>query len=174
MAKTTFQLLQRVEDARETKNKTRTHKRKNKKKRRRREHVSTTSVFEERIVSSGATAEDEEEDQVSVAGGRSCTCCTAALAPVETDVSNSLLRVRINWPSYLCARTPHPLLSLSLSLKYLPSSSQYTYCSNLSCFTEFTNISTLHFNLLWCILTLDVKSVLNENLGGILGGTQCC
>jgi hypothetical protein len=36
MAKTTFQLLQRVEDARETKNKTRTHKRKNKKKRRRR------------------------------------------------------------------------------------------------------------------------------------------
>ncbi len=76
-------------------------------------HVSTTSVFEERIVRSGATAEDEEEDQVSVAGGRSCTCCTAAaaLAPVETDVSNSLLRGRINWPSNLCARD----LSLSLS-----------------------------------------------------------
>jgi len=26
--------------------------------------------------------------------------------------------------------------------------------------------------LLWCI-TLAVKSVLNENLGGVLGGTQC-
>ncbi len=32
MAKTTFQLLQRVEDARETKNKARTHKRKSEKK----------------------------------------------------------------------------------------------------------------------------------------------
>jgi hypothetical protein len=40
-----------------------------------------------------------------------------------------------------------------------------------------TSSSSWHppfFLLKWCILfTLDVKSVLNENLGGILGGTQC-
>jgi len=28
-------------------------------------------------------------------------------------------------------------------------------------------------NLLQCEFTLDVKSMLNENPGGILGGTQC-
>jgi hypothetical protein len=93
-------------------------------------HVSTTSVFEERIVRSGATAEDEEEDQVSVAGGRSCTCCTAAaaLAPVETDVSNSLLRVRINWPSNLCAR------DLSLSFFSLSLLSTYHLPLNIPTF----------------------------------------
>ncbi len=32
---------------------------------------------------------------------------------------------------------------------------------------------TLHLNMHYDAFTLDVKSVLNENLCGILGGTQC-
>jgi hypothetical protein len=34
-------------------------------------------------------------------------------------------------------------------------------------------MGTYLFLLQWCAFTLDVKLVLNENLGGILGGTKC-
>jgi hypothetical protein len=52
------------------------------------------------------------------------------------------------------------------------SNSQYNSLPNLS-LVSISHQPCLHLNMHYGAFTLDIKSVLNENLCGILGGTQC-
>jgi hypothetical protein len=45
--------------------------------------------------------------------------------------------------------------------------------SDLRFIGQSSRISSISSSIYYGAFTLEVKSVLNENLGGILGGTQC-
>jgi hypothetical protein len=79
----------------------------------------------------------------------------------ETKTERSKWELRNN--PLVLASSPLTLLPVRVPITVLPIVPIFRFPEFPSCIAHYTN----------GVFTLDVKSVLNENLGGILGGTQC-